>query len=152
MGELFGSIYCLLEDFYGMELAEYLWGQASPLQVSNMYIGIGLTMLLVSLAAVVMYYYVVDHPRLSNWWGWLIFLATNAVINFIIGWQWVLKDKYEGLMVKKDTITGSMVDLPISYSDICAFGVANMIYSIIVFIIVSCIIKWKSTNCSGAPF
>ena len=45
MGELFGSIYCWLEDFFGLELADYLWGQSSPEQQSNMYIGIGLSMM-----------------------------------------------------------------------------------------------------------
>lgn len=42
MGEFFGSIYCWLEDFFGIELAEYLWGESAPEQLSNMYIGIGL--------------------------------------------------------------------------------------------------------------
>ena len=57
MGELFGSIYCWLEDFFGLELADYLWGQSSPEQQSNMYIGIGLSMLCVSFLMVVIYYY-----------------------------------------------------------------------------------------------
>lgn len=66
-----------------------------------MFIGIGLTMLVISLIVAVCYYYIINHPRLSNWWGWLIFLGINAVINFVVGWQWVLKDYYAGLMVKK---------------------------------------------------
>ena len=43
MSEFFGSIYCWLEDFFGIELAEYLWGESSPEQLSNMFIGIGLS-------------------------------------------------------------------------------------------------------------
>ena len=35
MSEFFGSIYCWLEDFFGIELAEYLWGESSPEQLSN---------------------------------------------------------------------------------------------------------------------
>lgn len=101
MSEFFGSIYCWLEDFFGIELAEYLWGESSPEQLSNMFIGIGLTMLVISLIVAVCYYYIINHPRLNNWWGWLIFLGINAVINFVVGWQWVLKDYYAGLMVKK---------------------------------------------------
>ena len=152
MSEFFGSIYCWLEDFFGIELAEYLWGESSPEQLSNMSIGIGLTMLVISLVVVVCYYYIINHPRLNNWWGWLIFLGVNAVINFVGGWQWVLKDYYAGLMVKKDAATGKMVDLPIYTDDILAFGVTNMIDAIIAFIIFSYIIKWWSTNCSRAPF
>lgn len=152
MGEFFGSIYCWLEDFFGIELANYLWGQASPEQQTNMYIGIGLAMLGVSLVFVVLYYYLVNHPKLNNWWGWLIFLVVNAVINFVVGWQWVLKHYYDGKMVKTDVATGELVHLSISQSEIATFGVVNMIDAILAFIIFSYLIKWWSTNCSKAPF
>mgnify|MGYP000017018097 CR=1 FL=1 len=152
MGEFFGSIYCWLEDFFGIELANYLWGEASPEQMRNMFIGIGLSMLLISFVFTVVYYYVLDHPRLNNWWGWIIFLLCNMFVNFIVGWQWVLRDYYDGLMVTKSVATGKIVDLPIYTSDIVAFGVANMIDAMVAFIIISYIIKWWSTNCSRAPF
>lgn len=152
MGDFFGSIYCWLEDFFGLELANYLWGEASPNQTTNMFIGIGFTMLLVTLCCVVVYYYVVNHPRFNNLWGWAIFLGTNAVVNFIVGWQWVLKDYYDGLMVSKDASTGKFVDLPIDGGNLLAFGMTNAVDSIIAFILFSYMIKWWSTNCSRAPF
>lgn len=152
MGNFFGSIYCWLEDFFGIELADYLWGLSSSEQLSNMYIGIGLSMLGISLFVTICFYYFINHPRLNNWWGWLIFLGVNAAINFVVGWQWVLKDYYAGLMVKNDVVTGKVVDLPIYQDDILAFGVTNMIDAIIAFAIFSYIIKWWSTNCSRAPF
>ncbi len=151
MGQLFGSIYCWLDEFFGLELANYLWGMSAPEQDSNMYIGIGLSMLCISFFVAICYYYIIDHPRLSNWKGWLIFLGVNAVINFIVGWQWVLKDFYAGLMVKEDVATGKMVDLPIYTDDILAFGVTNMINAIIAFILISFIIKWWSNNAPQAP-
>lgn len=152
MGELFGDLYCWLEDFFGLELADYLWGLSSPQQTGNMFIGIGMTMLCITFVLAIVYYYLLDHPRLNNWWGWSIFLTVNAFLNFVVGWQWVLKDYYDGLMVKISSETGKEIDLPISESDILAFGVTNMINSIIAFIIFSYIIKWWSTNCSRAPF
>jgi len=152
MGEFFGSIYCWLEEFFSLELANYLWGESTPLQNSNMFIGIGLTMLLLSLGVAVCYYYIVNHPRLNNWWGWLIFLCANGIVNFVVGWQWVLKDYYAGKMVIESNTTGKVKDLPIDTSDILAFGVTNMIDAIIAFVLISYIIKWWSTNCSRAPF
>lgn len=153
MGEFFGSMYCwLFEDFFGLELANYLWGEASPKQLSNMFIGIGLSLLCISFLISVVYYYIVDHPRLSNWWGWSIFLGVNAAINFVVGWQWVLKDYYDGLMVFKSAITGKMEDLRIYESDILAFGVTNLILSLFWFIVFSYIIKWWSRNSPNAPF
>jgi len=151
MGELFGSIYCWLEDFFGIELANYLWGISAPEQTKNLFIGIGLLMLLISFVVVMVYYYLIDHPKLNNWWGWLIFLLSNAVINFIVGWQWVLTDFYDGLMVKISPTTGEMVDLPIYTSDMIAFGCTNMFDSIIAFVLFSYMFKWWSHNCSGAP-
>ena len=105
MGELFGSIYCWFEDFFGIELANYLWGQSSPLSQTNSYIGIGWTMLGISLVIVLTFYYAVNHPRLNHWWGWGIFLMVNALVNFIVGWQLVLKDYYGGKMVTIDPAT-----------------------------------------------
>lgn len=152
MGQFFGSIYCWLDQFFGLELADYLWGLKSPYQQGNMFIGIGLLMLGITLFMAVVYYYALDHPRLNSWWGWGIFLAVNAIINFIVGWQWVLKDYYADKMVGLNPITGKLEDLLISESDVLAFGVTNMLDAIIVFFIVSCMIKWWSTNCSHAPF
>lgn len=152
MGDFFASIYCWLEEFFGLDLADYLWGQTTLEQNSNMFIGIGLSMLLISLVIVIIFYYVLDHPKFSNWWGWILFLVVNALINFIVGWQWVLKDYYAGKMVAENPATGEIEDLPITLSDISAFGVTNMIDSIIVFFLISYVIKWWSTNCSHAPF
>lgn len=152
MDQFFGSIYCWLEDFFGLPLADYLWGISSPRQTSVMFIGIGMSMIVISFAIVVLYYYIINHPRLNNWWGWTIFLGVNAVINFIVGWQWVLKDYYDGLMVKLDPATNKEIDLDIIPSNIIAFGVTNMINAMIAFLVLSYIIKWWSTNCSRAPF
>lgn len=151
MGNFFGSIYCWFEDFFGLELADYLWGLSSPLATTNSFIGIGWAMLGISLAMVLVYYYVVDHPRLSTWWGWGIFLIVNAVINFIVGWQWVLKDYYDGKMVSIDPSTNLWSPLNIGGGEILCFGVSNMFLSILAFIILSFIFKWWSTNCSHSP-
>ncbi|MGN0238027.1 MAG: hypothetical protein ACI4AK_08105 [Lepagella sp.] len=151
MGEFFGSLYCIFEDFFGLELAEYLWGNSSPDSTTNSFIGIGFWMLGISLAMTLIYYYAVNHPKLNNWWGWGIFLLTNAVINFIVGWQIVLRDNYDGLMVSIDPSTNTKVPLSIGESEILCFGVSNMLLSILAFILFTFIFKWWSSNCSHAP-
>ncbi len=152
MGTFFGTIYCWFEDLFGLELANYMWGQAATEVVKNQYIGIGLWMLGISLAMTLVFYYLVNNPKLNHWWGWGIFLTLNAVINFIMGWQWVLKDLYEDKMVSLDPSTGTVIPLNIGESDCLCFGVANMILSILAFCIFSLILKWGSRNCSNAPF
>ena len=152
MGNFFGVIYCLFERLFGIELADYLWGIASPLSTTNQFIGVGLWMFGISFFMVMLYYYIVNHPKIATWWGWLIFLGANALINFFVGWQWVLSDYYEGKMVELDPATNMQVPLNITSSELLSFGVADMILSIFVFILFSLILKWKSNNCSNSPF
>lgn len=152
MGEFFGSIYCWFEEFFGIELANYLWGESSLLSQTNSFIGIGWSMFGISFAMVLIYYYVINHPQLNHWWGWIIFLVINGIINFIVGWQWVLKDYYDGKMITIDPATNLQMPLNIGESEIIYLGVSNMFISVIVFIVFSFILKWWSTNCSRAPF
>ena len=37
-----------------------------------------------------------------------MFLVINGIINFIVGWQWVLKDYYDGKMITIDPATNQM--------------------------------------------
>ena len=66
MGEFFGSIYCWFEEFFGIELANYLWGESSLLSQTNSFIGIGWSMFGISFAMVLIYYYVINHPQLVS--------------------------------------------------------------------------------------
>ena len=152
MGEFFGSMYCVFEELFGLELAEYLWGNSSPVSINNQFIAIGFWMLGIALSIAIVYYYVINHPRLCNWWGWSIFAVITLVINLIVGWQWVLKDLYEGKMIKIDPVTNQEVPLDIFETDCIYFGFSNMILSFVAFFIISCIIKWWSSNCASAPF
>ena len=70
MGYFFGSMYCWFEDLFGIDLANYLWGQATELQTTNMFMSIGLWMLAISLGFSIIYYYVWN-PSKSYWWKWL---------------------------------------------------------------------------------
>lgn len=147
MGELFGSLYSFLfEEFYGINLSNYLWGEASPEQQTNMYFAISLSMLGISLFAMILYYYIIDHPKLSKWWGWLIFFGGNAVSNFIVGWQWVLKDLWNGIMIDNNNVA---LDID-EYNCLC-FGVANMLLALFAFVIFSFMFKWWSKNCGNSP-
>lgn len=154
MGEFFGSMYCLFEDLFGLNLADYLWGLSSPASQNNQFIAIGFWMFGISFFMAVLYYYIINHPRLCNWWGWGIFTIINAVVNGIVGYQWVLKDLYnKEKMIIIDPITNQKVPFNIFEESNCVyFGVSNMLLSLVVFFIFSCVIKWWSTNCASAPF
>jgi small-conductance mechanosensitive channel len=152
MGQFFTTIYCLFDDLFGLELASYLAGEATERQQSNMFMSIGLAMIGISLLVAVIFYYVVNHPKLNNWWGWCIFLVINGLINYFLGWRWVLSDLLDGMMEKMDQTTGQLIPLGIMENDCISFGFANMILSMVTFLIISYLIKWGSTNVPRAPF
>jgi hypothetical protein len=151
MGQFFGSFYCMLEDLFGLDLANYMWGLVSPYATSNLFIPIGLTMFIISLVFMLVYYYVLDHPKLCSLWGWLLFLTINLVINVVVGWQWVQMHLYEGRMVFINNKDHQEIPLPVDEWNCFLFGVANGLLSILTFVAFSYMFKWKSTNCWVAP-
>ena len=99
MGNFFGSLYCIFEEFFGLDLADYMWGQTADDQTSNLFIGIGYWLLGISILIAIVFYYLINKPRFGNIWAWLIVCATNAVVNFLMGYYWTVSDLYAGLMV-----------------------------------------------------
>lgn len=55
-------------------------------------------------------------------------------------------------MVGIDSSTKKDYDLNISYGDMLCFGFANMLLAILVFGILSLLMKWWSKNSSNSPF
>lgn len=142
MEDFFGSMYCIFEDFFGLDLADYLWGEATDTQTTNMYVAFGLWMIVVSAVFMVLYYYIFNHPRWNTVKGWLTFLLVNAFVNFMVGWLWLVVDYNNG----------NMVNLNIGEGNLLCFGVTNAIISIPFFIILSLAFHWWSSNCSRTPF
>lgn len=151
MGDFFGSLYCIFEDFFGLDLADYMWGGLADGQDSNLFIGIGLWLLGITLLVAIVFYYVINKPSFGNIWAWLVTCLINAAFNFGMGYYWVVSDLYAGLMIKTNQVTHLQEQLPIDQSDCLCFGVSNAILSIGLFFIISLLIKSWS-NAKNAPF
>lgn len=150
MGNFFGSLYCIFEDFFGLDLANYMWGQFATDQ-QNLFIGIGFWLFGITFLLAVVFYYVINKPSFGNFWAWLIACIVNAVANFAMGYYWTVSDYYAGLMVTNNPATGLEEQLPIDQSNCLCFGVSNALISIGLFFIVSLLIKnWS--NAKNAPF
>jgi hypothetical protein len=159
MDELLGNIYTWFDLLFGQYLGEYLWGYNCGSQAytnENLFNSIGLTTLFVSLLFVLIYYYLINHPRFNKWGHWSIVLILSGIINFFIAYRWILGDFLKGaiddcLMYKRDE-EGSMVSQLIFESDCRMFGISNFIVSALFFILLSFIFKWWSHNCKHSPF
>ena len=151
MGDFFGSLYCIFEDFFGLDLANYMWGQSATDQTSNLFIGIGFWLIGITVLIAVVFYYVINKPSFGNFWAWLVACIVNALANFAMGYYWTVSDYYAGLMVTNNPVTNMPEQLPIYQSDCLCFGVSNALLSIGLFFIVSLLIKnWS--NAKNAPF
>lgn len=82
-------------------------------------------MMCLSLTIVIAYYYIIDHPKLANFPGWMMFLYVCIVVNTLSGWLWV-----------RDIELGSSI----------GFGIVNGLLSIPVYIIFSFLCKWRKPS------
>ncbi len=154
MGEKLGTIYSsLFENWYGVDLSDYIWGISSPVQDANLYANFGLWMLATTVLCGIVYYFVIDRHSLSHWWCWLISMAVPMVYNGIYGYVTLANQNNEGLMIDE-----KQADLGFTSLDFVNFGLANMFMSMLVFIAFTIIVKllFKYTplqsDCSQAPF
>ena len=159
MENLLGQIYCWFQTFYGQDLSYYLWGYDPGTDAytnPNIYNLVGLITLVVSLVLVVVFYYIINHPRLCKWWSWLITMGINGAIALFIAFG-IVRYKFlngfipEGLVKQLDA-DGNIISILIDMLAIWGFGVANIFVSTIAFVIFSFMLKWGSTNSKHVPF
>ncbi|MDR2835986.1 MAG: hypothetical protein LBV69_07320 [Bacteroidales bacterium] len=85
----FEVIYRWFTKLFGAELADYLAGwncTTEDYTGTNQFVSIGLIAFVVALVFMLVYYYVVNHPRFNRWWSWLLVLIGVGVINLFIGY------------------------------------------------------------------
>lgn len=150
---IFKLIYSWFYSIYSMYLFDYLKGMdcdgyfAGP----DHFITIGSYMIIASLLVAVIYYYIIDHPRFNRWWSWLIMLFSSAVINFTVGFSYVY-NKFNGGQIPLCFMETEEGEQLLTNSNCVLFGLTNAFIGAIVFIILSVLIKWWSTNSKNSPF
>ena len=158
MENILGQIYSWFQSFYGQDLSYFLWGydpSTEGFTNPNIYNLVGFITLIISLILVIVFYYIINHPR-SKWWGWLITLGINGVIALFIGYGFV-RSKYtngyihDALMYQRDA-DNNILSILIGDANCWGFGIANMFVAIISFIILSFMLKWWSSGAKHVPF
>ena len=145
MNDLFGSIFGLFQNIYGIPLSNFMY------EDGRLYSQIGMAMVVVSIVVCAVFYYVINYPALNSWKGWGMSLLINSVINFLMSWLRVLGIYNSGAMVETNLSNGEAVPIDVSTFDIVNFGVATAIVSAIFYVLISFFIKRKSVNCSHYP-
>lgn len=99
----------------------------------------------VSLLMVLIYYYVIDRPKTAKLPIWLLFMILNSLILSVVGY-----------ILASNTIIDDYLknglDVPNYGTDLIYFSGVNFVYSALIFLIFSSLLKWKSSNSSHIPF
>lgn len=157
---LLGNMYCWFKSLYSDNLSLYLWGFNPVTQAYDLpirYNSIGLYTLIISLVIVLLYYYVIDHPRFCKWWSWLIMAIINSLVCLFVGYYCVLSDANAGkipdeLMYVRDE-TGEVIQQLIYIPGDCwGFGLSNAIMAFLFFLILSFLLHWWSRTAKYSPF
>ena len=137
MNDLFADLY---------ELFAYFDGFSNDMFYNQLYLPIGLSMVLIPIVVLSLYYYVVNSVKLSKWWHWLILVVILCVINFGIAYS----ISYNGILyVYQNQNTNPTYSLTtFSFS----FSMINVIWCFIISFLWSVVIKWGSTHCRRTPF
>lgn len=137
MNDLFANWY---------ELLTYFEGFSNDMYDNQIYVSIGMWMVLIPIVVLTIYYYVINSVSLSKAKHWFLLVVALSAINFGIAYSISnnsILDIYE-----------SQNALP-SYSlttNCVSFSFINMIWCFVVSFVWSMIIKWGSTHCRRTPF
>ena len=135
-----------MNDFFAnwYELLAYFEGFSDDMYHQNLYITIGLCMVLIPVAVLTVYYFAVNSVRFSKWWHWLLLVVLLSAINFFISYS----ASYNELSYMYEQQNNH---LPYGI-ELVSFSLINMLWSFVVSFVWSMIIKWGSKNCRRTPF
>lgn len=159
MENFFGQIYCWFQSFYGQDLSYFLWGYDPATEAysnPNIYNLVGLITLAISLILVIVFYYIINHPRYCKWWSWLLTLGLNGLIALFVGYGIVMSKYVNGyipdeLMYNRDE-NGNIVSVLIGESNCWGVGIANLFIAVLLFFVLSFLFKWWSSSAKHIPF
>ena len=152
--EVLGEVYDLFQGFYGQPLSDYLWGfscDTNNFTGPNLYNTIGLITIAISFATAVIYYYVHKPVRWQRLW-WLVYWIGTGVINLLFGFLYVLKHYNNNLIGDCLVYAQDGQTQQISEFTCFQFGLANFVFTFLLFFAFSMILKWGSTTGKYYPF
>lgn len=136
MNEFFAGLY----ELGG---ALYLGNFSLELYVNKLYVPVGLTLIISVFLSLLVFYYLIDHPRFNKWTHWLLFVGIVSVLNFGVAFFF----SYSELSLIYQ-LQGTQLPY---WADFWIFSLINMLYSLLLAVILSYLVRWWSINCSTCP-
>lgn len=137
------------KSFYGPELYEHMKGWDDSCMCYNpdfnQFPSLFLWTIGIVVIVFVLYYYIINSPRLAKWWHWLISLVIVAGLTCWVGFITVIVD------VINQTITPSLQPY-IGNNSAMMFGIYNMMLAVLFYFVLTLLFRRWSRNCKHSPW
>src|SRR5690606_30304669 len=136
----------LIANFYEFWGGAYLGPFSDDMYSIDQYFPIAIYSIITAIVITVTYYYVLDRPATAKKRFWLLALLVGGILSFVIAYV----TSNNGLT---EMFTQVGVSVPPGYtSDMLQFSLINVFWTIILILLLSLLLKWKSTHSSYIPF
>lgn len=137
------------KSFYGAQLFEHMRGYDDALMGYNpdfnQFPSLFLWTIGIVVIVFVLYYYIINSPRLSKWWHWLISMAIVAGLTYWVGFR----------TVNVDVINGNIalsLQPYIGHNSAMMFGIYNMMLAVLFYFVFTLLFRRWSRNCKHSPW
>jgi uncharacterized membrane protein len=144
-----GTIYswAVSLGFYSPNLDSFLLSSSEGMN----YVIVFIISLFITLLVLAIYYLFPDRPNWAKARYWFVALIINALFTFLFSSQTVLQNQMDGLTRTINPTTNQPEQL-VSEMDCWMFGLSDSLLFIVIFVILSYVIRLKSTNNRFMPF
>ncbi|MDM1376349.1 hypothetical protein [Myroides marinus] len=142
MNDLFATLY---EGFNPLNLF-YIENFSSDMYDSGSYSTMGWLLLIVTVVMVALYYFLLsNYGKFYKRIWWFVYILVIALINFIIAYNISMNAMEDLFLTNED---GN----PYGFSEYFQLGMVNVLYGVILSIVFSIIMKFKSIQATRTPF
>lgn len=151
--QIIESIYLLFEGLYSESLRNYLSGYdcaSASYVAANVYAELGLHTLVIVVLSGLVYYKVFD-PVGQKLFKWFISLLTSGLVAF--AWAYYLVDSAENKgLIGSCLLEDEQGNTLIGAMDYLGLSLSNAIIAIVLYVLLSLVLKFWSTNNRYIPF
>lgn len=142
MNDFFANLF----ELWGLAIIENSQASFSDQMYDNaLYPPIGLVMIISAVLFTIIYYFIINHARLSRWYWWGLGGLIVAVLNFLTSWG-IADGKLYQIYVNAG------MQYPFSFIDILPFSLIVAMWAFIVYLLASVIFKRFSINSRHTPW
>jgi hypothetical protein len=93
----------------------------------------------------IVFYYIVNHPRINRGYHWLLFNLGIGVVNFVVAWIVSYNKMYNFYAMQG-------MQSPYDWTNYLILSLIALLWSFVFYFLFSFIMKWGSRNCKHTPF